>query len=311
MGFDDALCMHAQPVVRLVHLEGGGKGAPVVGVVEAPAAGSMVIRLLHTVWWSVSAGVIRASLYEDLTVSHTETRSDDQCSTASQRVPSVIHGRVRGGEVAGGDGDRHLRHDVLAADISSSRLSSRSFRSAYSSLSPELTKRTDRGLGVARSQHVVLSHFLKLSAAATSPCMIERGNLESTIKNAAASRSVYIPRYVLRKASCPPQPREHRRPLAAAVSGDADATSREVMSSLFQGSAHGHELPAIVADHDAARDSREHGAALAYPVQEHMGAAGPNGVVGSWCQVVLTPPEVERDHLAGRRALSRAAAYAK
>ena len=29
------------------------------------------------------------------------------------------------------------------------------------------------------------------------------------------------------------------------------------------------------------REIREHGAALAYPVQEHMGAAGPNGVVGS------------------------------
>ena len=52
-----------------------------------------------------------------------------------------------------------------------------------------------------------IATFCKLSVAAISPCMMDRGNLASTIKNSAASRSVKRPRYVRRNASCPPQPR--------------------------------------------------------------------------------------------------------
>src|SRR5688572_24014929 len=39
MGFDNTLGVHGQPIMPLVHLESRCKGAPIVGVVEAPGSG--------------------------------------------------------------------------------------------------------------------------------------------------------------------------------------------------------------------------------------------------------------------------------
>ena len=126
---------------------------------------------------------------------------------------------------------------------------------------------------MARSQHVVLSHFLAgCPRQRSSPCMIERGKGRSTIKNAAASRSVYIPRYVLRKASCPPQPRappaigcrrERGTPMQPAARSCQLVPDRP-MDMNSQPSSRTMMLREIPAN-----------MALRSRTEEHMGAAGP------------------------------------